>query len=106
MGDPTRDAINLAYQETMKSILTVAVCVAAPCVILSFFMKNYKLDEIDQHVKGVVVGGVQEVADRRDTDPFPESSRRSPYSTDDDRISDQQREPLIKDTFQRSRKGS
>ena len=81
VGSPTRDAINLAYQETMTKILSVAVCVAVPCLFLSFFMKDYKLDEIDQHVKGVVVGGVQSVADRRDSEAFPEPSQLpSPYT--------------------------
>ena len=59
MGSPTRDAINRAYQETMTKILIVAVCVAVPVILLSFLMENYKLDEIDQHVKGVVIGGEQ-----------------------------------------------
>lgn len=60
MGSPTREAINRAYQETMTRILTVAVCVAVPVILLSFLMENYKLDEMQQHVKGVVVGTVQE----------------------------------------------
>lgn len=75
VGSPTRDAINRAYQETMSQILTVAVCVALPCVLLSFFMQNFKLDKMDQHVKGVVVGGVQEAADRRNS--IATASRRS-----------------------------
>lgn len=60
MGSPTRIAINRAYQETMTKILIVAVCVATPCMFLSLIMKNYKLDEIDQHVKGVVIGASHE----------------------------------------------
>lgn len=60
MGDPTREAINLAYQETMTKILVVAVCVATPCIFLSLLMKDYKLDEINQHVKGVVIGSAQD----------------------------------------------
>merc|ERR1712230_252895 len=63
MGDPTREAINRAYQETMTMILMVAVCVAIPCIFLSLLMKDYKLDEIDQHVKGVVVGSAQDNTD-------------------------------------------
>ncbi len=84
IGNPTRTAINRAYQETMTKILTVAVCVAAPCVILSLFMENYKLDEIDQQVKGLVVGGTQEVADRSETRPIGSSSRRSSVSLEDE----------------------
>ncbi|CAK1364718.1 Siderophore iron transporter mirC [Cercospora beticola] len=60
MGSPTRDAINLAYQETMTKILTVAVFVALPCIVLAFMMHDYKLDEIDQGVKGVVIGATQD----------------------------------------------
>ena len=60
MGSPTRIAINRAYQETMTQILTVAVCVAVPVVVLSLVMKNYKLDEIQQGVAGVVIGSTQE----------------------------------------------
>lgn len=60
MGSPTRMAINQAYQETMTKILIVAVCVASPCVFLALMMQDYKLDEIDQHVKGVVIGSAQE----------------------------------------------
>lgn len=84
MGSPTRVAINQAYQETMTKILTVALCVAAPCIILSFFMKNYKLDEMDQHVKGLVIGGTQDVADRRGAAPVAGPSRRSSISSEDD----------------------
>nr|POE66228.1 siderophore iron transporter mirc [Quercus suber] len=64
MGSPTRDAINLAYQETMTKILIMAVIMATPCIFISFFMENYKLDEIDQHVRGVVIGGPSNPASR------------------------------------------
>jgi hypothetical protein len=56
MGTPERDAINRAYQETVTIMLTVAVCVASPLVPLSLVMKNYKLNEMDQKVKGNVIG--------------------------------------------------
>ena len=56
MGSATREAINRAYQETMTKILIVAACVAVPVILLSFAMENYKLDEMEQHVKGVVIG--------------------------------------------------
>lgn len=68
MGDPTRQAINRAYQETMSRILLVAVCVAVPVVLLSVLMKDYKLDEIDQHVKGLVIGGEVHDDDQEDHD--------------------------------------
>ncbi|KAF2086554.1 MFS general substrate transporter [Saccharata proteae CBS 121410] len=57
MGSPERIAINRAYQETMHTLLTVAVCVAAPLIPLSFFLKNYDLKKMDQKVKGRVIGG-------------------------------------------------
>ena len=82
MGSPTRIAINRAYQETMEKLLIVALCVSVPIIILSFFMKNYKLDEIDQHVKGTVIGGHQEVADPNERTPFADSSARSSISRD------------------------
>ncbi|KAK5174646.1 uncharacterized protein LTR77_001728 [Saxophila tyrrhenica] len=95
MGSPTRLAINRAYQETMSKILSVAVCVAIPCVILSFFMKDYRLDEIDQHVKGIVVGGVQEAAEHRDDDNAPGTSRRMSYDADDEQESRRSEDALL-----------
>lgn len=56
-GSPVRIAINRSYQETMRVLLTIALVLCAPLVILSFFMRNYKLDEVRQGVKGKVVGG-------------------------------------------------
>ena len=41
-----RAAINRSYQETMNILLTIAVCLAILPVILSFFMKNYKIDAV------------------------------------------------------------
>jgi len=76
MGSPTRLAINLAYQETMTKILFVAVCMATPCIFLSLLMKDYKLDEIDQQVKGVVIGGVPHPADRVEAGPSTEQTAR------------------------------
>lgn len=70
MGSPTRDAINLAYQETMTKILTVAVFVAIPCVFLSLMMNDYKLDEIDQGVKGLVIGAAQDRVDHGADEPL------------------------------------
>lgn len=84
MGSPTRNAINLAYQETMSKILTVAVCIAVPCVLLSFFMKDYKLDEIDQHVKGVVVGGVHASSESHLVEPFDGPSASFSEYTDEE----------------------
>ncbi|KAF2481708.1 putative siderophore-dependent iron transporter [Neohortaea acidophila] len=100
MGSTTRMAINRAYQETMTQILFVAVCVAAPCVVLSLFMKNYKLDEIDQHVKGLVIGGTQDIADRRESASVAGGSSRIQSEhllggNDDDDEDDDERRSLI-----------
>ncbi|KAI9886491.1 MAG: hypothetical protein M1823_001671 [Watsoniomyces obsoletus] len=56
MGTEERRAINRAYQETMHLLLIVAICVAAPLVPLSFGLRDYRLKEMDQHVKGHVIG--------------------------------------------------
>ena len=55
-GSPARIAINRAYQETMKYMLTGALCAAAPIPFLTLFLKNYKLDQMKQPVKGRVIG--------------------------------------------------
>ncbi|TVY83694.1 Siderophore iron transporter mirC [Lachnellula suecica] len=57
VGTPERTAIDRAYQETMTILLIIAVCVAAVPFLFSLFMENYKLDEIEQQVKGRVIGG-------------------------------------------------
>ncbi|KAL8731441.1 MAG: hypothetical protein Q9166_003416 [cf. Caloplaca sp. 2 TL-2023] len=56
VGGPERNAINRSYQETMNILLIIAVCLAIPLFPLSLVMRNYKLDEVDQKVKGVVIG--------------------------------------------------
>lgn len=55
-GSPERAAIDRSYQETMNILLIIAVCLAAPLVPLSLFMRNYRLDTIDQKVRGTVIG--------------------------------------------------
>ncbi|KAI8625228.1 siderophore iron transporter mirC [Xylariaceae sp. FL1651] len=56
-GSPAREAINRSYQETMEVLLTIAIVLCAPLVLLSFLMRNYKLDAVEQGVKGKVIGG-------------------------------------------------
>ncbi|KAK2765650.1 hypothetical protein FQN54_008506 [Arachnomyces sp. PD_36] len=56
MGSATRIAINRAYQETMNKLLLTAILVSIPLIPLSFLMKNYQLDKMDQGVKGTVIG--------------------------------------------------
>jgi SP family sugar:H+ symporter-like MFS transporter len=58
-GSPTRIAINRAYQETMRYLLIGALCAAAPILPLTFFMKNYKLDQMKQPVEGRVFGSTE-----------------------------------------------
>lgn len=55
-GTPERTAIDRSYQETMNILLIIAVCLAAPLIPLSLMMRNYKLDTMNQKVKGVVIG--------------------------------------------------
>lgn len=57
-GSVERNAINRAYDETLYRMLIVAVAMVVPLLPLALLMKNHKLDEIDQHVKGRVIGGV------------------------------------------------
>ena len=56
VGTPTRTAINRSYQETMNILLIVAASFCAPLLPLSMLMRNYRLDSIDQKVKGNVIG--------------------------------------------------
>jgi hypothetical protein len=72
MGSPERIAINRAYDETMKILLIVAVCVCIPMLPAGLCMSNYKLDEVDQRVEGVVFGNSEQgkertsISERRD----------------------------------------
>ncbi|KAM0716729.1 hypothetical protein Q7P37_008174 [Cladosporium fusiforme] len=108
MGSPTRIAINRAYQETMTNILMVAACVAVPVILLSFLMENYKLDEIEQHVKGVVIGTVQEPTSiRRQSSAYFEDEVPAFRASTDSAIAEE--EPMLQRTLsrgsRRSRKG-
>lgn len=109
MGSPTRVAINQAYQETMTKILMVAVCVSLPCILLSLLMTDYKLDEIDQGVKGTVIGGAQAKADHGDSEPRAGPSSTRLMSTNGDEDSDEENLVERQDSRSRllgSRKGS
>ncbi len=55
-GTSERAAIDRSYQETMDILLIIAACLAAPLIPLSLIMRNYKLDAIDQKVRGKVIG--------------------------------------------------
>ncbi|KAL1953815.1 hypothetical protein VTO42DRAFT_2142 [Malbranchea cinnamomea] len=67
MGSPTRIAINRAYEETMRKLLIYAVCVTIPLVPLSLLMKDYKLDKMDQKIKGKVIGQTEDDDTLRDS---------------------------------------
>ncbi|KAL8707870.1 MAG: hypothetical protein Q9220_007154 [cf. Caloplaca sp. 1 TL-2023] len=60
VGGPERVAIDRSYQETMNTLLIVAACLAVPLLPLSLMLKNYKLDEMDQKVRGTVIGRSRE----------------------------------------------
>jgi SP family sugar:H+ symporter-like MFS transporter len=62
LESPERIAINQAYQETMRYLLIGALCAAAPILPLTFWLKNYKLDEMKQPVEGVVFGSTEPTA--------------------------------------------
>jgi SP family sugar:H+ symporter-like MFS transporter len=66
LGSLERIAINRAYQETMRYLLIGALCAAAPILPLTFFLKNYKLDEMDQRVEGRVIGSADAPRKTRD----------------------------------------
>ncbi|PUU82461.1 major facilitator superfamily domain-containing protein [Tuber borchii] len=53
---PERTAIIRSYDETMRILLVVAVCVCIPMLPAGLRMANYKLDKVDQRVEGVVFG--------------------------------------------------
>ncbi|KAL8735893.1 MAG: hypothetical protein Q9181_002620 [Wetmoreana brouardii] len=55
-GSPARIAIDRSYQETMNILLIIAVCLAIPLFPLSLAMRNYKLGQMNQQVRGTVIG--------------------------------------------------
>lgn len=76
IGSPERTAIIRSYDETMRILLVVAVCVCIPMLPAGLCMANYKLDKVDQRVEGVVFGssrkkdtedesGAEEVVERK-----------------------------------------
>lgn len=56
MGTPERIAIIRAYDETMNILIIIAICVCIPMLPMGLLMKNYKLDQVDQHLKGTIIG--------------------------------------------------
>ena len=56
LGSPERIAINRSYQETMNILLIISGCLCAPLLPLSLLMRNYWLHDMDQKVKGNVIG--------------------------------------------------
>jgi hypothetical protein len=78
----------------------VAACVAVPVILLSFVMENYKLDEMEQHVKGVVIGAaaVAEPVVRRQSSAYFDEHEH-PFRTS----IDGEEEPMLQRA--RSRRG-
>lgn len=78
MGSPERIAINRAYQETMTTLLTIAVCICAPVILCSLLMTDYHLDEMDQNTKGRVIGG--DIGDDRKKDDVTVGNNYNPMN--------------------------
>lgn len=57
VGTEEKTAIKSAYQETMVVLYITAIHVAIPIVHLAFVMRSYRLDLVDQKVKGRAIGG-------------------------------------------------
>ncbi|KAK0123868.1 hypothetical protein ONS95_008861 [Cadophora gregata] len=47
-GTAARDAINLGYRETQRSLSTASLCLSLPLFIIIIFMRNMKLEEEDK----------------------------------------------------------
>ncbi|OJD16356.1 hypothetical protein AJ78_03455 [Emergomyces pasteurianus Ep9510] len=50
-GSPIREAVNQSYRESQRMLAIASTCMAAPILILMFFMKNVHLDEMDEEAK-------------------------------------------------------
>ncbi|PGH26901.1 hypothetical protein AJ80_01484 [Polytolypa hystricis UAMH7299] len=74
-GSPTRIAINRSYEETMGTLLRIAVLVTIPLIPLSLMMRNYHLDKMDRKVKGNVIGHNENNDEAEDE--APESPKQS-----------------------------
>lgn len=57
VGGEERIAIDRAYQESMRTLLIIAVCVAGPLIPLSFVMKSLPLAQPEEDAKKGVVEG-------------------------------------------------
>ncbi|KAI5843276.1 major facilitator superfamily domain-containing protein [Tricharina praecox] len=61
MGGETRVAIGRAYDETMRTLLIIALCVCAPLWPMALCMKSLKLRDVETEEKGVIIGGGRKV---------------------------------------------
>ncbi|PVH74282.1 MFS general substrate transporter [Cadophora sp. DSE1049] len=48
VGTAARDAINLGYRETQRSLSIASLCLALPLFVIIIFMRNVKLEEEDK----------------------------------------------------------
>ncbi|KAL2059852.1 hypothetical protein VTL71DRAFT_10007 [Oculimacula yallundae] len=48
VGTAARDAINLGYRETQRSLSIASLCLSIPLFVIIIFMKNVKLEEEDK----------------------------------------------------------
>ncbi|KAI8293327.1 hypothetical protein K4K59_005794 [Colletotrichum sp. SAR11_240] len=65
VGSPERDAINRAYQETMTTLLTIALVICVPVLICGLLMTDYSLNDMNQGVKGRVIGGEVDMSEQK-----------------------------------------
>jgi hypothetical protein len=52
-----RDAVGRAYDETMRTLLVIALCVCAPMWPMALWMKGLKLREVETEDRSVIIGG-------------------------------------------------
>jgi hypothetical protein len=56
VGTPARSAIDQAINDTMKKFMIGAIITAASLIPLSLLLKDVKLAQVDQKVRGTVIG--------------------------------------------------
>lgn len=77
MGTATRDAINLAYQETMDKLLGLALIAIVPLIPLSILMVNYKLDKVKTQTSVEPYDGAANVSEEACMQPRSSSDSRA-----------------------------
>ncbi|KAF8251330.1 MFS general substrate transporter [Wilcoxina mikolae CBS 423.85] len=57
LGSETREAVRKSYDETMRTLLIIALCTCIPLFPTAMAMKALKLDKVETEDKGVIIGG-------------------------------------------------